>query len=82
MSSLDTEANALTTAATTAADDMAQRARAIRAAANTIAGIMKRAASGIEPSESRDGKRWEDAAKVLDAAGVKVPNSAHLLWKA
>lgn len=31
-------------------------------------------------TEKRDGKKWKEAAKVLESEGVEVPNSGHLVW--
>lgn len=73
---MTTEITAMRAAAIKMATDLRDRASDIERAANAIASI----ARDSSRTESIDGPEWDKAARILAAAGIRVPLSSHLTW--
>jgi len=57
-------------------------AKAIRAAAKFLAGILTRVSkTGYEPSESKDYPKWDESVKVLQQHNIPAPDSGMLSWR-
>jgi hypothetical protein len=62
------------------ASNLVAEAKAIRAAARVLAGILQRSAKGQEPSDGKDGPKWDEAVKTLDKYKIPTPKAWLLTW--